>query len=341
MNRLHRRTLAAFLLIALLITTAGCGGGDTTPAGKETLPNQTSTTSSSQPDRADDLAVEQLRKQLKTEDKPFAVAYLGYMSSDCATVGDYIDNLDDAILQKLPFLPYISEANTIATALKGEVYCVIPTDPKAVVEVFTDSNGKDTLYEGNSAEPYLLVCNSEYSTDCNVTITDSEASTTQWSPKLDEYLYVAQPAYGEGIGPLDISPYNEMLLAYYEDMQKDVCWDVPAKVELKNTTWYWDGYTTDGNYYKYQVAFYEDTVEVQWDAGYGETTTYTNAAWDCEEGDICVLTIDFGEFAGVRKYNVLTDWGEGRMYIAADATAETLTWDSEPQYRFLLMKLKE
>ena len=341
MSRLHRRTLAAFLLIALLITTAGCGGGDTTPAGKETLPNQTSTTTSGQPDRADDLAVEQLRKQLKTEGKPFAVAYLGYMSSDCATVGDYIDNLDDAILQKLPFLPYISEANTIATALKGEVYCVIPTDPKAVVEVFTDSNGKDTLYEGNSAEPYLLVCNSEYSTDCNVTITDSEASTTQWSPKLDEYLYVAQPAYGEGIGPLDISPYNEMLLAYYETMQKDNSWEVPAKVELKNTTWYWDGYTTDGNYYKYQVAFYEDTVEVQWDAGYGETTTYTNAAWDCEEGDICVLTIDFGEFAGVRKYNVLTDWGEGRMYIAADATAETLTWDSEPQYRFLLMKLKE
>ena len=68
---------------------------------KETLPNQTSTTSSSQPDRADDLAVEQLRKQLKTEDKPFAVAYLGYMSYDCATVGDYIDNLDDAIQQKL------------------------------------------------------------------------------------------------------------------------------------------------------------------------------------------------------------------------------------------------
>ena len=68
---------------------------------KETLPNQTSTTSSSQPDRADDLAVEQLRKQLKTEDKPFAVAYLGYMSSDCATVGDYIDNLDDATAETL------------------------------------------------------------------------------------------------------------------------------------------------------------------------------------------------------------------------------------------------
>ena len=100
MNRLHRWILAV-ILVVLLVTTAGCGRGDTAPAGKETLPNQTSTTSSSQPDRADDLAVEQLRKQLKTEDKPFAVAYLGYMSSDCATVGDYIDNLDDATVETL------------------------------------------------------------------------------------------------------------------------------------------------------------------------------------------------------------------------------------------------
>ena len=110
---------------------------------------------------------------------------------------------------------------------------------------------------------------------------------------------------------------------------------------MEDTTWYWDGYTTDGKYYEYRVTFHEDTADVQWNAGYGETTTYTSAPWTCEDGDICVLTIDFGEFAGVRKYNLLSDWVEGRMYIATDATGKDLTWDSEPQYRFMLMERQE
>ena len=49
-------------------------------------------------------------------------------------------------------------------------------------------------------------------------------------------------------------------------------------------------------------------------------------------------TIDFGEFAGVRKYNLLIDWKANMMYIAADATDKDITWDSEPLYRFLLLE---
>ena len=92
-----------------------------------------------------------------------------------------------------------------------------------------------------------------------------------------------------------------------------------------------------GDYYEYRVSFREDTADVRWNPGYGETTEYLDAEWDYEDDEISVLTIDFGEFAGVRKYNLLVDWDESMMYIAADTTGKDLTWDSEPQYRFLLL----
>lgn len=54
-----------------------------------------------------------------------------------------------------------------------------------------------------------------------------------------------------------------------------------------------------------------------------------------------MLTIDFGEFAGVRKYNLLIDWKANMMYITIDATGKDLIWDSEPLYRFLLLDQKD
>ena len=346
-----KRIFAALLIMALLVTGVGCNaatGGDTESTGKQKVPKQTETkeptktetTEPSQPEQAGALMVEQLRKLMAAEDKSFAVAYLGYLSYDYDTLWDFIDGLGSEALEKLPFLQQIPETNMITTAAIGEVYCFIPTDPEAVVEIFTDAAGEEVFYEGSSAEPYLLVCNSEYSADSYVTITDTlagEEFTMWWYPKLDQYLYVEQPRYASGTtGSLDITPYNEMLLTYYKTMRGDD-WDAPTKEDLENTTWYWDGYTQGGIYYEYRVSFHEDTADVCWNPGYGETYEYTNAAWAYEDGEVCVLTIDFAEFAGVRNYNLLVDLDDGIMYIAADATGEDLAWDSEPLYRFLLL----
>jgi hypothetical protein len=222
------------------------------------------------------------------------------------------------------------------------VYCFIPPDPEAFVTVVSDASGEKVIFTGSSAEPFLLVCNSAYSPDGYVTITDTSGEEEYWYPKLDEYLYVEQPRNTEvDSGALDISPYNEILLAYYEDMQANGDWEIPAKADLENTAWSWDGYTEGGNYYEYRVTFHADTADVKWNPGYGETTEYTDAQWEYKEDGVCVLTMDFGEFAGVRKYNLLIDWEESRMYIAADATEKELTWDTEPQYRFLLLDQTE
>lgn len=80
MNRLCRSILAAFLLVAILFTASGCGGGDTQSTGKTKLPiqtegnetNQPETTEPSQPEQG--LTVEQLRQQMSAENKTFALA---------------------------------------------------------------------------------------------------------------------------------------------------------------------------------------------------------------------------------------------------------------------------
>ena len=102
MNRLYRSILAAFLLVAILLTASGCGGGDTQSTGKTKLPmqtegnetnqpeatepsqtnqpettepsqaNQPETTEPSQPEQG--LTVEQLRQQMSAENKTFALA---------------------------------------------------------------------------------------------------------------------------------------------------------------------------------------------------------------------------------------------------------------------------
>lgn len=299
----------------------------------------TEATSAQAPELQTGLTVEQLRQQMAAEGKPFAVAYLGYMNFEYETVGNYIDALGEDILRKIPFLTKIPQSNWIASAYQGEVYCIIPADPEALVEIYTgsyDTTFDNELYAGSSAEPFLLVCNAS-TPDAELRITEPDGTCTVWNPILDAYMYVQQPGYAEGgRESLDFSPYNEMLLTYYEEMLADPDWTQPSKQELEGTIWYWDAYTLDNEYCLYKISFHKDTIDIVWNTGSGDNYEYNDAKWSYEAGEVGVLTIDLEDFAGVRKYNLLVDWENDFMYIAVDATGKALTWDSEPQYRFLL-----
>lgn len=353
---------AVLLIIALLATLGGCGqrGGNTEAPSEQKVPAQTETKEPEQPeptvpgtpeptppDEAPTTEVDPmeqldaLRQQLTAEGKHFAVAYLGFMPSDCDTVWDYTDSLSEGVLRDVPFLNQIPETNMIGSASFGEVYCIVLADPDTSMKIYTgtpDTAFDNLLYEGSGEDPFLLICNADFSPDTELVFTESKGESIVWKPKLDDYMYVEQPRYANGSTPsLDFSPYNALLLSYYEEMRDSGDWKVPTKAELENTTWYWDGYTTEGNYYEYRVSFHEVSADVRWNAGYGETTSYRGASWTFEEGELPVLNIDFAEFAGICKYNLLVDWDMGIMYIAADASGKTLTWDSQAQYRFLLL----
>lgn len=283
------------------------------------------------------VTLEQLCLQMAEDGKLFAVAYLGYMTYDYETVYDYIDYICEEVTWDLPFLAQIPETNIITKDSQGEVYCVIPADPETNLEVYTGTSEtalNELIYEGTGEEPYLLVCNSDFSPDTEILMEDSEGICTVWHPMLDDYLFVDQPRYASGgTGSLDFSPYNDLLLSYYYSLMEEDGWEIPAEESLHGTTWFWDGYNLAENYYFYSVTFDENTVDVRWNPGYGDDCEYIGAAWNYDHG---VLTIDFDQFAGVHKYNVLVNCEEGTMYIASDATAEKLYWDSEPLYRFLI-----
>ena len=341
------KKLLSILLICVMLLTSGCTFTLKDPAqttGSTEPPVSTDAsvapTDVTEPVTSDALTVEKVRQQLVKENKSFAVAYLGYLTYDFDTVWDFIDSLGEDVLKQMPYLSQIPETNMICNAVQGEVYCLILANPDEVIKISAgsdDTNFDNVVYEGSGEDPYLLVCNTGVSPDTQIEIIGEEGVLAIWNPKLDEYLFVDQLRYvGGDTESLDVTPYNGILLNYYKGMLELGGWEVPEKADLEGKAWYWDGYTPAGNYYSYKIAFHADTLDAWWNHGYGEEQSYTGAKWEIADGNIPVLSIDFGEFAGMRKYNVLLNRSENTVYIASDATGKALTWDSEALYRFLI-----
>ena len=329
----------AALMIVLLVVVSVIGSASK-DAGS-TPPTQTEPTEPDRSENAGVLTLDALRQQLTAEGKVFAVAYLGMMPYEADTVWEYVDSLGDEIGKKMPFLAQIPETNMASAETYGEVYCLILADPDTTMEIYTheaDTDLTQLIYEGCGEDPFLLICNATLALETELVFTQSGGENIRWTPKLDSYMYVELPRYANGTSDaMDISPYEEMLLARYASVKAESGWIAPTKAELENTTWYCDGYTEAGNRYEYRVSFHENTADVQWNPGYGETSEYTDAQWSLKEDNICVLTMDFGEFAGVRKYDLLVNLDNGEMYIAVDVTEKTLTRDSEAQFSFLAL----
>lgn len=350
-----KRFLAVFLLLALL--TAGCGvqmpGGEATDKGGFfTLPSDFSmpTTRPTEPE-APGMTAQQVRLELTRLGKRFAVAYLGYKAWDGETVWSYLESKPQ-ILEQLSFLREIPETHLVGDGMQGEVYCIIPVDPEATIKVYsgnsneTDTPSYDTLvYEGAGSEPFLLVCNA-YSQDTRLTIDYSDNTAWSWLPQLDQYLFVSGYWGGEysasedGYDSLDLTPYSQLLLDQYRGMlaQEESTWIVPTREDLIGAGWFEEGYEPDGAYYLWQLEPGESTMDVCWDPGGNEEIIhYSDAPWKLENKDgIAVLSVDFGEFAGLRSYNILLDKETKMLYTAVDATEGPVSPEWEVQYRFLL-----
>lgn len=137
------------------------------------------------------------RDILESEGTMCGVLYLGYAESDMFDMANnrpYYDKFfkDSGSVKIFPFLKDIPESQFVCTPLGHDLYVIIPTDPKAHVEVnlFTldEENDyslkvEDTLYSSDVGAPFVLQCNySDIFTDAQVVITDSKGETLKWSP---------------------------------------------------------------------------------------------------------------------------------------------------------------
>lgn len=348
-----KKLLTIFLLISLLLI-AGCKAKPkeqaqqpaekTTPA--QTTPKETDEAASAE---SPALVVAALRTQMKLEGKRFAVAYLGYMSADDGSVPWFLER---AGLNDIPFLQNIPDTNVYCGIPQGEVYCIIPVDPRATLKLYARNPASEDfpyydqlVYEGTGTEPYLLVCNELNDPDILVTMDFSDGITYSWFPQLDEYMFVMGYWGGEyslsqdGYDSLDISPYGRMLMDEYTAMRDthNNRWSVPTAQDLIGGTWYSEEYDYDGNRQFRKLVIHEDTLDVTWNLGYDyEDNHYPGAKWTLKnENGVAVLTVNFGEFAGVKSYNLLLDKATGMLYTCVDVTNGEISNEWEAQYRYL------
>lgn len=345
------RIFLSVLLICGIMLTVGCAGKTTLPMA--TFPQESKETKpkDSVPPPTDDCdtdpSLNSLRQAMVDTSQVFAVAYFGYPEIiDPDTQADPFDIMHENaywLCEDLPFLMEIPQDRIVGET--GDLFCIVPRDENATVAVsrgsWDEENWQytydDILYSSDSGEPILLFCNSsDWEPDIQLYIS-GPSGEIYWYPQLDDNLCVMS-LRNEDEDDLffDFSPYQELLMADYRYM-KDSGWVMPTAGMLAGTTWRWQGYLKDGRDVSYQVEFEEATLSVRWNDGIDEEDhVYTNAAWDLtyDEG-FAILAIDFREFAGVLKYDLMYHEDFEQLYVGIDVVQEEMPIGWEPTHRFL------
>lgn len=325
------RRLLAMLLALSMVATAGCSFSfeysDDEDSERKNRPSK---------NQADaEQALEDLREEMDGTEQAFAAAYLGTVDYDEDPI-EKLEHYAPALCEDMPFLTQIPKKRIVGVE-QGEMYCIVPADPEASVQVYgwrINENEEevydDLLYESDSGEPFLLICNTGWNPDTILVVDD-----VTWYPQLDE-LYWLDVTCDEDWNDLllDFSSYAEILTADYFDMLERG-WEELEEETLLGT-WSYEGYEGE-RYTTYQVRFKEDTADVFWNDGYSnEDYEYLDVPWELKkENGFVVLIMDFGEFAGRLRYNLLIDREEGSLYTALDASTGEVETGFLTQHRFL------
>jgi len=342
------RIFAALLSGILLL--AGCASSSedlNTTTVPPTVGQEENTVAAEQADAVStEASLVPLRQAMVETPQLFAVAYFGYhdtMDSD-EPVDPYAVMREQApeLCKDLPFLPEIPAERVIGN--HGDLFCIVPLDADATVAVSKgtwNETSEQYLYEkslyfADSGEPILLFCNDAgFEPDTQMCISGPSGEIV-WYPQADDNL-CAMPLRNDNWDDLlfDFSPYRELLLAEYRSMNGE--WKKPTAEMLIDTTWVWDRYLKDGREVGYRLTFAEDTLSVRWNDGIDEEDhEYPDAAWELmEEEGFAVLSIDFREFAGVLRYNLMYHKEFELLYVGMDVVQEELPIGWEPLYRYL------
>ncbi|MBE6884066.1 MAG: hypothetical protein E7487_05630 [Ruminococcaceae bacterium] len=265
----------------------------------------------------------------------FAVAYIGFNPvEDPHEIYDFVEQCTPQLWQNLPFLSAIPSENFVGDGY-GELYCIVPADPNATVAINRgtwDSAGETTynevVYRSESGDPIYLHCNSTgFEPDMQITITDSNGNTVVWYPMLDDTRHTAQLLTDDGNELIhDFTPYAESLAILYHAMEESG-WTQPTAEDLLDTCWRLEDYIISSDCYAtYLLTFNEGTLYVRWNDGIDEEDhEYPDAAWELTyENGFAVLTIDFREFAGIMRYNLLINDELELLYTSVDASSGAL-----------------
>ncbi len=349
------RIFAAVLLVCGMILTAGCMEQTPlpTPTAPQpvTQPKPVDTVPPTTEPSAGEIALNSLRQGMVETPQIFAVAYLGYHTdwNSGLPVDPFgaMEAYTPQLCEDLPFLLEIPQERVIGE--HGELFCIVPLDTDAQVavslgawdEVNEEYIYEESLYLEQSGEPILLFCNdSGWVPDTQLSISGPSGDVI-WYPQLDdnECAMALLNDNGDDLF-LDFSPYREMLAADYRETLENVEWEgiLPTEEDLIGNTWVWSGYSKVGWEANYSVTFNQGYLDVCWNDGIDPMEhVYNNAPWTLEHKDgYAVLTIDFAEFAGVLRYDVLYSRFYDDLYIIQDVLQEEMNIGWEPLSRYLM-----
>lgn len=342
------QVLLVLVLVLSLCMTTGCGGksktkkpaSDKTELFKETVAAPTAAPETKPAVKEKNDGLVSVRQSVVGTPQIFAAAYFGdgaedpYVTMQEATPG---------LCEALPFLLDIPQDRVIGEA--GDLFCIVPADENATVAVsrgyWDDENQQciydNMVYSSSSGEPILLFCNSGgWVPDTQVYIC-GESGEVYWYPQPDDNkcAMAVTDDNGENLF-LDFTDYSELLQTKHTQMM-EAEWAAPTAEMLENTSWSWESYLLDSREVHYQVIFEEEILSVRWNDGFDEMDhEYLYAPWELTyEGDYAVLTIDFGDFAGTLRYNLLYHEVFEQLYVALDVTQEDLPVGWEPLFRIL------
>lgn len=181
----HRSLISLSLSLLLALGLTACGGEEPQPNPE---PQPDPAPASEPVQEAPSLS--QLREEAQSAGADAAIAFLGSLSEGEA-MADFLSGCD--LPEDYPFLGDIDEAHTVRAA-GYEVYCLAPVqaDAPLTVQAFVmdESNqylgeAGETLYESQTGEPVLLVCNiSDIMPNLLVTLTRADGQTSSFNPFL-------------------------------------------------------------------------------------------------------------------------------------------------------------
>lgn len=354
--RTWMRPLCAFLLVGSMLLITGCDvlspflgtkpTGSTVPTGStettqggfvETVPTQ-------QPTVDAESSLNALRQAMVGTTQTFAVAYFGWGNIEAPKdVFDWMMNCAPQLCSDLPFLLSIPEEKVFGQT--GDIFCIVPANPDASVAVYRRNWDTEDEYEysehvyiSKAGDPILLLCNyNGLEPDTEVIITDPDGTQTVWYPQTNSELFV-MPLYNDHWDTLffDFTSYAEYLASDYFELQEEN-WELPTREDLIGQAWGMEELLKDGRETVSVIYFDTDTAYVRWTTGYDDDYhVFEDASWDLTyEQGFAVLTIDFREFAGILRYNLLYDEETGWLYTMVDASTGNVTPGSLKLFRYL------
>ena len=199
-----KKLLLIMLVMILAVSMTACGsGGD---GDNKPLPPPDEPVSEG-PD-----CVMLRQAMIETTDMA-AVAYLGYYEGDYEGLNDYLDEYK--LAEDHPFLKEF-DADHFIEHEGGELYCIVPADENAFVNVYewiiseeNDFMGEvgNLIYEGN-AEPFFIKCNmSDIMPNVFIEVVDSAGNTLEYIPQMSLMSGTLLVPY-EAPTILDFTPYE-------------------------------------------------------------------------------------------------------------------------------------